>query len=91
MTDSARKQKINFSLDREIVRTLDDYALILGCPRSKVLNDILSKALPEMKTMMEAFASVKSGVGSHSDIAEIFIANHTKALDAYDRINSKKD
>lgn len=67
MTKKENKRKLAVSLSADVVRTLDDYAMLLNVSRSRVLDDILLQALPAMKPMIDAMALLKSG----ADIAEV--------------------
>jgi len=55
------KRKLSVVLSEEVVRTLDDYAMLMNLSRSRILDEILLQALPSMKPLVEAMAAIKSG------------------------------
>lgn len=67
MTQKENKKKLSIALSAEVVRTLDDYAMLLNVSRSRILDDILLQALPAMKPMIDAMVALKGG----ADVAEV--------------------
>lgn len=55
------KMKVSVSISPEVVRTLDDYAMLLNVSRSRILDDILLQALPAMKPFIDAMVALKNG------------------------------
>lgn len=65
------KMKVSVSISPEVVRTLDDYAMLLNVSRSRILDDILLQALPSMKPFIDAMVALKNGASEGQVMAKV--------------------
>lgn len=65
------KMKVSVSISPEVVRTLDDYAMLLNVSRSRILDDILLQALPAMKPFIDAMVALKNGASEGQVMGQV--------------------
>lgn len=65
------KMKVSVSISPEVVRTLDDYAMLLNVSRSRILDDILLQALPAMKPFIDAMVALKNGASEDQVMGQV--------------------
>lgn len=54
------KLKVSVALDRDVVDVLDEYASVLGASRSRILNDMVSEAIPSLKVIIDSIKALKA-------------------------------
>lgn len=54
------KLKVSVALDRDVVQVLDEYASVLGASRSRILNDMISEAIPSLKVIIDSIKALKA-------------------------------
>lgn len=66
MTKKEPKMKISIALDRELVEILDEYADVVGMPRSRILNDIVLQSSPSLRVVIDSIKALKANPTLHT-------------------------
>lgn len=64
MTKKTRNRKVNkvraaFTLDIDVLNTLDEFSKITGQSKSGLVNDCIKQAMPQLQQMVELFKFAK--------------------------------
>ena len=79
MDKKTRNRKVNkvraaFTLDIDVLNTLDEFSRITGQSKSGLVNDCIKQAMPQLKQMVELFKFAKENpTADLSHILDLFL------------------
>jgi predicted DNA-binding protein len=76
------------SLNPEITSVLDDLSELQNKPKSRIVNEILEQALPQLILMRDSLQAVKDGMNPQ-EVVQNILKNAQQMVQDFDKENNK--
>jgi predicted DNA-binding protein len=88
MPNQTRSKRLPLSLNPEITSVLDDLSELQNKPKSRIVNEILEQALPQLILMRDSLQAVKDGMNPQ-EVVQNILKNAQQMVQDFDKENNK--
>lgn len=88
MPNQTRSKRLPLSLNPEITSVLDDLSELQNKPKSRIVNEILEQALPQLILMRDSLQAVKDGMNPN-EVVQNILKNAQQMVQDFDKENNK--